>query len=151
MKQAFYICTLALAFAACKKHDSPSPINNNESAAERLTGSYVGVTHFRYKNTNSMGIFQDSSIRTDTFIVSRIAPDTVLLNRPEWDITIPGFVYDASGNYYRKRGTTAFNDHMDELTITFNDAAPDSIYIMYHSVMVGSNILDRWTEFRGKK
>lgn len=132
----------------CKKHPATNPTPS--TTVNDLIGNFSGSHFHKYKNTMSGGIYSDSSTVTDTFVISKVGADSFTLAKPYWDISIPAFIYNSSNLYTRSVGTTAFNDRLRELTIHYNTGL-DSIYVQVHYVQVGSNILETWDSFAGKR
>lgn len=155
MKAACLIFTLLIflcvGFSACKKQKKTvSGTVTTVNIIDKYTGTYIGTNKYRSKTTTGSGTYQDSSIHTDTFIVTKISADSFRLSKPVWDISAQGFKYDASCTYTRKTGSAAFNDQLDEITIVF-DYTGDSISVRKHYVAVSSQITENWEEFSARR
>ena len=113
-------------------------------------GTYIGSLKHRAKTNTGNAIYQDSTSSLDTFIITALQTDSLQLTQPIWNIALPGFKVNASATYTRYRGTTAFNDHLDELSMSF-DTSSNKMIVHKHYVMVSSWILESWDDFTGYK
>lgn len=123
---------------------------SNSVLLQAQCGKYVGNLKHRTKTNTGSTIYQDSTISIDTFIITALQPDSLQLTQPVWDIALSGFKANASATYIRKSGTTAFNDHLEELNISF-DTSFKKMIVHKHYVMVSSWIQESWDDFTGFK
>lgn len=151
------VITVSLAafilLAGCKKQEQ-SPANHtatgNAISVDSVTGSYTGTTKRRYIHVGTMGTHSDSSEKADTFIISKVLPDSFSIDKLHWLLDSTAYKYTDTNVYYRKRGDVGFNQSMAEVTITFSRDF-DSVYMQLHTVSMGSEMLQVWEDFSGKK
>lgn len=140
---------LILLLGSCTKNARIQG-NANSILLYKICGSYVGTLQHRAQTNTGSAIYKDSTSMLDTITVSKIGNDTFLLNKPIWDICNPGFKVFNTATYIRSRGTSAFNDHLDEINIHF-DTISHSLTIHKHYVFVSSWLMENWDDFSGNQ
>lgn len=148
LKIIVYLCLCILVYG-CTKHARIQGTSNSQWLQAQC-GTYIGSLKHRAKTNTGSAIYQDSTSSIDTFIITALQTDSLQLTQPIWNIALPGFKVNASAAYSRNRGTTAFNDHLDELSMSF-DTSSKKLIVHKHYVMVSSWILESWDDFTGYK
>ncbi len=146
---SIFILSLILLLGSCTKNARIQG-NANSILLNKICGSYVGTLQHRAQTNTGSAIYKDSTSMLDTITVSKIGTDTFLLNKPFWDICNLGFKVLSTSTYLRSRGTTAFNDHFDEINIRF-DTISHSLIIHKHYVFVSSWLMENWDDFSGNQ
>lgn len=144
---SIFILSLILLLGSCTKNARIQG-NANSILLYKICGSYVGTLQHRAQTNTGSAIYKDSTSILDTITISKIGTDTFLLNKPIWDICNPGFKVLNTSTYLRSRGTSAFNDHFDEINIHF-DTISHSLTIHKHYVFVSSWLMENWDDFSG--
>lgn len=144
---SIFILSLIIVLGSCTKHARIQG-NANSMLLYKICGSYVGTLQHRTLTNTGSAIYKDSTNFIDTITISKIGTDTFLLIKPIWDICNPGFKVVNTSTYLRSRGTTAFNDHFEEINIHF-DTVSHSLSIHKHYVFVSSWLMENWDDFSG--
>lgn len=145
MRSAFLLPLLPVVLFSCKPKENAGP------DAKVIAGTYIGTTNSRYRvDAGSSGLHEGSAVRPDTVIITAISADSFQVTSLRWVYGAPSLHYDGTDSFFNRRGTTSFNDNMQEITVRFNKAT-NSVMINRHHVMMSSWFTQNWEDFTGVK